>query len=216
MGFTTRQGFFISAIGTDSGKTITSAILVKAIQADYWKPIQAGLPRDTDQVRSLVAEAKTIYYPEAFQLKEPCSPHQAAALEGITIKIDNLKLPEPLSKTPIIVEGAGGLLVPLNNTDVIADLVMKLGLPMILVVNFYLGSINHTLLTLEYIANSSLRLKGVILTGEVNESSWAAIQGRYPKLRVLARIPKLESITKEEIAKVASQLSVTLKQGLGI
>lgn len=161
--------YFITAIGTDSGKTLVSAILCEALQADYWKPIQAGIPRDADFIASHISNEKTNIYPEAYLLNTPASPHAAAKIDGLKIKLEDFK--KPISPNILIIEGAGGCLVPINDNNFVIDLATVFQAEIILVANLYLGSINHTLLTVEAIKKRELKVKGIIFNGNPNPES---------------------------------------------
>src|ERR1700753_1865673 len=144
-----RKPLFVTGIGTGIGKTIVSVILVEKLQADYWKPVQSGDLQDTDsdKIRSLVSNDKTRIFPEAYRLTQPFSPHKSAAIDNVTIDPDAFVV--PVTDNMLIIEGAGGLMVPLNNNFLMIDLIKKLNAEVILVSRNYLGSINHTLLSLE-------------------------------------------------------------------
>ena len=195
--------YFVTAIGTDSGKTLVSAILCEALQADYWKPVQAGLPRDTDTVKSLVSNSITKFYPEAYLLKKPASPHTSAKAEGVQISMTNIKLPE--NQNCLIIEGAGGLLVPLNDYDYVADLIKELRTEVVLVADLYLGSINHTLLTAEYLKQHNMPVVGIIFNGQPNPDGERIIEKKtgWP---VLLRIGQEKEINKEVVKKYAEEL----------
>lgn len=160
------QSYFVTGIHTDAGKTVASAYLQLALDADYWKPIQAGDLDfgDTDRVRSYTGLPAERYHPVRHALRTPASPHYAAQLDGVTISLDDFELPNTNGR-PLLVEGAGGLLVPLNDRETVADLMVKLGLPVILVSRHYLGSINHTLLSIELIRQRGLELAGLVYSG---------------------------------------------------
>lgn len=202
--------YFISAIGTDSGKTFVSAILVEHLKAHYWKPIQAGLPKDTDQVKSLVSNESSIFLEERFCLTAPMSPHAAARIDNIKINLSDFELPKESKDKNLIVEGAGGLFVPINdNPDYVIDLIEKLNLPLILVCNLYLGSINHSILSLEAIKNRNIKLKGIIFNGESNPESEQIIENyviHQLNSKVLLRIQQEKEISKEIVRKYASQI----------
>ena len=151
---------FITGIGTDVGKTIAAAIVTQALQADYWKPIQSGL-EETDKVTvsSLVSNSKTIIHPEAYRLKTPMSPHKAAEIDGVTIELDKIIRPQTSNK--LVVEGAGGLLVPINDDNTIVDLITPED-HVVLVSAGYLGSINHTLMSAELLKARGLNCVGII------------------------------------------------------
>ena len=157
--------FFITGIGTEVGKTVVSAFLCKALEADYWKPIQSGDlgHSDTQKVIAWAGLTASRVYPEAFRLTTPASPHFSAAQDGARIEVDDFRLPE--TKNNLIIEGAGGLHVPLNETETMLDLIKHLAVPVILVASNYLGSINHTLLSLEVLQSHHIPLAGLIYSG---------------------------------------------------
>lgn len=190
--------YFITAIDTDSGKTLVSAILCEALHADYWKPIQAGLPRDSETVTSLVSNNRTRIHPERYLLNTPASPHAAAKIDGIKIQLHDFKVPE--SKNDLIIEGAGGCLVPLNDTDFVIDLIKLLNTKVILVSDLYLGSINHTLLTIEALKKRNIPVKGIVFNGESNPESERIIT-LHSNLPVLLRIKKEAAIDRSVIMR---------------
>ncbi len=161
---------FITGIGTDVGKTIASAIVTQALEADYWKPIQAGDLDNSDshKIQRYIANDKTVIHPNSYKLNTPASPHLAASIDGITIDLKNIT--EPKTKNHLVIEGAGGLLVPLNDKDCIVDLVQK-DYKVIVVSRHYLGSINHTLLTFEALKNRNIAVAGIIFSGDENQST---------------------------------------------
>ncbi len=195
------RGYFITAIGTDSGKTVVSAVLTHLYQADYWKPVQSGKPTDTDTIRRL--NSKAVVHPEAYLLDYPASPHDSAKRQGITIDLDRIQPPQ--TQNLLIAEGAGGLLVPLNDTYDMTALIRRLKLPVIVVVNFYLGSINHTLLSLEYLKQSDLEVEGIIWSGEINAGSQDAIRRRM-NFRELFHVSQLETVHEETVLELAEKL----------
>ncbi|MFW0736581.1 dethiobiotin synthase [Flavobacterium sp. T12S277] len=165
---------FITGISTDVGKTVTSAIVVEALEADYWKPIQAGDLNfsDTHKVKSHISNSKSQFYPNAYELNTPASPHLAAEIDGVTIDIK--KIVEPETTNHLVIEGAGGLFVPLNEKETIVDLIQS-DYKVIVVSRHYLGSINHTLLTIEAIQNRGFEVAGIIFSGNENESTESLI-----------------------------------------
>ena len=197
------MNYFVTGIDTDSGKTLVSAILCEALQADYWKPIQAGTPRDTDAVTSLVTNNTFKTHPEAYLLKTPASPHAAAKIDNIHISLSDFKIPK--SDNTIIIEGAGGCLVPINDHDFVIDIISHLKTEVILVADLYLGSINHTLLTIEALQNRNLTIKGIIFNGESNPESERIIL-LHSKLKCLLRIAKENTVDKSTVKKYVSQL----------
>jgi dethiobiotin synthetase len=160
------KDIFVTGIDTNVGKTIISAILVQALQADYWKPIQSGIigSADVDIVKMLVSNPKSKVHPEAYNLKSPTVPIHSAKLEGIEIDHSNIKLPATSNR--LIVEGAGGLMVHLRRHFMIIDLIKHLNIPVVLVSKNYLGSINHTLLSIEALHSRGIEVLGIIYNGE--------------------------------------------------
>ncbi len=199
-----RKLYFVTAIGTDSGKTLASAILCEALGADYWKPVQAGLPTDADAVRNLVTNPAVVIHAEAFRLMTPESPHAAARREGLNISVRDFTLPP--TNNSIVIEGAGGCLVPINDQELIIDLASHFNAAVILVSNFYLGSINHTLLTIEALKRRSLNVSGIIFNGPRNEESERIIMN-YAGFPCLLHIGAEAAITKEIVKKYAGKLS---------
>lgn len=195
---------FITGIGTGIGKTIVSAILVESLQADYWKPVQSGDLDDSDtlKVKSLVSNTQTVFHPEAYRLTQPYSPHKSAALDGIVIDPSTIKTPQ--TNNTLIIEGAGGLMVPLNDTFLMIDLIQQLDAEVVLVVKHYLGSINHTLLSIEALQRRNIMIKALIFNGEPNESSEQVIKA-FAKCPTLY-IPEIEDVTKGNIANITINL----------
>jgi dethiobiotin synthetase len=196
------MNYFVTGIDTDSGKTLVSAILCQALQADYWKPVQAGLPRDADTVKNLTNNSVRIF-PEAYILKTPASPHAAAALDGVTIELAKFIAPD--TEHDLIIEGAGGCLVPLNDTDFVIDIAPEVADAVILVADLYLGSINHTLLTVEALKKRELPVKGIIFNGKSNSESERIIL-HHSGLPCLLRITPEENIDHETVKRYAEQL----------
>lgn len=199
------MNYFVTAIGTDSGKTLVSAILVEALQADYWKPIQAGFPRDTDAVSQLITNTKTTFHQEAYLLNTPASPHAAAKIDDVVVKAENIFPPK--TENHLVIEGAGGVLVPINDEETILDLVTNLNAEIILVSNLYLGSINHTLLTAEVIKSRGYTVKGIIFNGTPNEESQRIILKKTGFRQLLHVLPEAE-INKETVLKYAQKISL--------
>lgn len=204
---------FVTAIGTDSGKTVFSAILVEALQADYWKPIQSGLPRDTETVARLVSNPISQFHREAYLLSQPLSPHASAAIDGITIDLNTIHL--PVTHNRLVMEGAGGILVPLNQSNFVIELADKFAAEVILVANLYLGSINHTLLSVNELkrraATGKMTIKGIVFNHSPVESSEEIIL-HHTSLPCLLRINTHPSITKDIVKHYAAQLRQTLMQ----
>lgn len=207
---TNPRKYFITGIGTNIGKTIFSAIITEALEADYWKPIQSGDLdyTDTHKVKELISNKKTNFHPEVYSLKTPASPHASAKIDGVTISLEKLSLPS--TKNHLIVEGAGGLMVPINDHDLIIDLVQNLNLEVILVSQNYLGSINHTLLSYALLQSKKIPVKGIIFNGESNKSTEDFILN-YTQLPCLLRIQQEKIIDKIIVKKYAGQLKKTIK-----
>lgn len=165
---------FITGISTDVGKTITSAIVVEALEADYWKPIQAGDLDNSDshKIKSKISNQKSKIFENAYKLNTPASPHLAAEIDGVTI--DLKQITEPKTDNHLVIEGAGGIFVPLNENDTIIDLIQP-DYKVIVVSRHYLGSINHTLLTIEVIRNRGFEVAGIIFSGSENKSTESLI-----------------------------------------
>ena len=165
---------FITGIGTDVGKTIASAIITEALEADYWKPIQAGdlNTSDSHKIKSFISNDKTEIHPNSYALNTPASPHLAAELDSIVIDLE--KIAEPVTENHLVVEGAGGLFVPLNNQDCVIDLI-KPDYKVIIVSRHYLGSINHTLLTIEALKSRNIVIAGILFNGNENQSTESII-----------------------------------------
>lgn len=161
---------FITGIGTDVGKTITSAIVTQSLEADYWKPIQAGDLDNSDshKIQRYISNKKTIIHENSYKLNTPASPHLAAEIDKITIDLD--KITEPKTDNNLVIEGAGGILVPLNNDETIIDLI-KSDYKVIVVSRHYLGSINHTLLTFEALKSRNIQVSGIIFSGDKNKAT---------------------------------------------
>jgi dethiobiotin synthetase len=190
--------YFITGIGTDVGKTVASAILVEALEADYWKPIQSGATTDSDRrtVQSLITNTKSVFHPEVYSLTEPLSPHAAAELDGVEIDLDKIVVPQ--TENTLIIEGAGGLMVPLNYKGLmVVDLITYCKAEAILVSRNYLGSINHTLLSIEALINRNIPIKGIIFNGAENKATERVILDTG--IPMLGRINEEPAVTKEVV-----------------
>lgn len=192
---------FVTGISTDVGKTIASSIIVEALQADYWKPIQAGDLENSDshKIKSYISNTESKFHTNAYALNTPASPHLAAELDGITIDLKNIK--EPKTKNHLVIEGAGGVLVPLNNNDCVIDLIQK-DYKVIVVSRHYLGSINHTLLTIEALKNRQLNIVGIIFSGDENKSSESIILNKTG-VKCIGRIEQEPYFDKNVIKEYA-------------
>lgn len=201
------QNYFITGIGTDVGKTVVSAIFAQALESDYWKPVQAG---DLDHSDSIKVESWTNglkIHPEAYRLQSPMSPHAAAKRDGVEIALTKLIL--PATDNHLIVEGAGGVLVPMDDQgSSYCTWLQQQNIPAIVVSRNYLGSINHTLLTLDYLKSQNIHLEGIVFVGETNTETEAIIE-TVSALPILARIPWTEKLNKEFVQEQANELRQT-------
>ena len=192
---------FITGISTDVGKTIASAIITEALEADYWKPIQAGDLNNSDShfIKSNVKSQKSKIFPNAYQFNAPASPHLAAELDGITIDLKNII--EPKTDNHLVIEGAGGLFVPLNETDFVIDLIQP-DYKVIVVSRHYLGSINHTLLTIEALKNLGIPIAGIIFNGNENLATETLILNTT-QLKCIGRIEEEPYFDQNVISEYA-------------
>lgn len=183
--------YFITGIDTEVGKTFVSAILTEALQADYQKLIQAGEEeRDIDFIKKTIVNTKTVIHPESVFLKYPMSPHASAELQNTTVSLNDLKIAK--TENNLIIEGAGGLMVPINYKETLLDwLKIQTDLEVILVSKNYLGSINHTLLTINTLKQYNIPIKGIIFNGEITPSTEKVILS-------LTDIPYLGRVLPEE------------------
>lgn len=205
------KNIFVTGIGTGVGKTIASAVLVEALQADYWKPVQCGNLENSDSltVRGLVSNPVSKVYKESYRLKTASSPHYAARVEGVKIDIFQCKKPE--TDKSLIIEGAGGLMVPLNDKDSVINLIITLRVPVILVCRNYLGSINHALLSVSLLKQRGIRLLGIIFSGDNFLDNEEIIQ-HFGNAVVLGRIDESDDINKEFIKQQALKLRASLSK----
>lgn len=187
---------------------MASAILVEALEADYWKPVQAGDLEysDSDRVRDLISNSRSVIHPNAFALKTPMSPHASAGIDGIRIGLD--KIMPPSTDNHLVIEGAGGLLVPLNETDTILDLIRP-NYRVVVVSRHYLGSINHTLLTIGALMEAGFT-PFLVFSGDPHPSTESIIESRT-HVPVLGRIPEQSSFTKETVRELARVLRPALE-----
>lgn len=196
--------YFVTAIGTDSGKTLVSAILVTALKANYWKPIQAGSPTDSQTIRKWLPDQDIKFYKEAYALKMAASPHAAARAEDVNICLKDILLPDSPNK-PLVIEGAGGLMVPLNDREFMIDLAQHVEAEIILVADLYLGSINHTLLSVDLLKSRRCKVKGLIFNGPENRTSQEFILN-YSQFPLLLHIQPEKEINHGVINRYALEL----------
>jgi dethiobiotin synthetase len=199
--------YFVTGIGTEIGKTVVSAALVEKLQADYWKPVQSGDldNSDSNKIKNLITNKKTRIFPEGYRLTQPFSPHKSAALDGITIEADKFVMPE--TSNTLIIEGAGGLMVPLNDRFMMIDLIKQLGAEVILVSKNYLGSINHTLLSIYTLGQYDIPVKGIIFNGPKDIYTKDFIL-QYTGIELLGHLPEYEPIDKKAILDAGTHITL--------
>ena len=205
------QKIFITGIGTGVGKTIASAVFAEALHADYWKPVQCGSLENSDStiVESLISNQVTQIHPEAYRLKTASSPHYAAKAEGVEIDIEKCVAPDTANK--LIIEGAGGLMVPLNGHECVVDLISALEVPVVLVCRNYLGSINHTLLSIELLRQEGIKLLGLIFSGDNFLDNEEVIQ-QFSQVKMLGRIDEAKVVDKDFVQHQSTYLRTSLSK----
>jgi dethiobiotin synthase len=194
------KGFFITGTDTNVGKTVLASLLCAALPGRYWKPIQTGAREgsDRDQVQSWAGLDDSQVLPNAYLFDDPVSPHLAAQRAGIEIVLEQFELPAGYSGLPLIAEGAGGVMVPINTQQFMTDLMRHLAMPAILAARSTLGTINHTLLSVEYLRSAGIQMLGVVLIGPVSCDNRKAIE-HYGNVQVIGQIPVLETINRESL-----------------
>jgi dethiobiotin synthetase len=208
------ERIFITGIGTGIGKTFVSAILTKALDADYWKPVQAGYEDGTDSewVANWLTNTGSVVHPEVYRLAKPASPHIAAREEGITIDISKICKQIPQNDRTLLIEGAGGLLVPLNDSQFVADLIKELGAKVILVSRNYLGSINHSLLTARVCREMQMPVIGWVFNDQYLDYEEEIVKwSNFPRI---ASIPWTNNINGTFINSQAAAIRKQLKEFL--
>ena len=200
------RSLFVTGVGTDVGKTVSCAVLVEALQGDYWKPIQCGSLNDSDshKIDSWCRKHKKIH-PETYRLKAPKSPHIASSLEGIRIDLQKFEMPSCQSNH-LVIEGAGGVLVPLNDRDWVIDIPLKLNTPVVLVSKNYLGSFNHTFMSIEVMKHRGINIKGLIVNGPKDQETEDFIEKRTD-IPVLFSIDQQENLGPKEISQIARKVT---------
>ncbi|WP_448661463.1 dethiobiotin synthase [Sphingomonas sp. CJ20] len=195
------QRIVVTGTDTDVGKTVFAAALTQALDADYWKPIQSGLApeSDSDGIARLAGIAPARIRPEAYRLHTPCSPHLAAEIDGVTIDADALDPPPP-GPRPLVIEGAGGVLVPVTRSLLFADLFARWHLPVVLVARTALGTINHSLLSIEALRARGVPILGVAFNGDANPDSEQTIAA-IGKVRRLGRLPRIDALDPASLAR---------------
>ncbi|MCB1530792.1 MAG: dethiobiotin synthase [Rhodospirillales bacterium] len=201
------KGFFVTGTDTDVGKTLASAWLMLKLEGVYWKPVQCGLevPTDEDFVRKITQLSKAHFIDSVHRLQAPLSPHEAAKRENVHIALDDFSL--PAADHPFIVEGAGGLMVPLNEKEMMIDLIERLALPAILVCRSGLGTINHTLLSLEALRKRNLPVAGLIISGPKTPHNRQAL-AEYGGVPIIAEIDYLDPVDRESLLRIKPEVKL--------
>lgn len=196
------NAFFVTGTDTDVGKSVVCAMLMAGLDAVYWKPVQSGLAdgTDTDWIRQITGLPGSRFFPETWRLTRPMSPHAAAAHDGVRIDLSDFRLPGAGEASHMIVEGAGGVMVPLNERDLMLDLIRHLALPVLLVARSTLGTINHTLLSLARLRQAGVDVFAVVLNGPKNESNRKAIE-HYGQVSVWAEIEHIPGIGPHRLSE---------------
>ena len=199
---------FVTGISTEVGKTLASAIIVESLKADYWKPVQAGdlENTDSDKVAALISNTKTQIHKSSFELKTPMSPHAAAAIDGV--KLDANSIHEPETENDLVIEGAGGLLVPLNDEDTILDIILP-NYKVVVVSRHYLGSINHTLLTVNWLQMRGYEVS-LLFSGDENPATEEVILHKTGA-SLIGRIDEEDGFDQTTISKYADKFRETLQ-----
>lgn len=202
-----RKPLFVTGIGTWIGKTLVSAILVEKLKADYWKPVQSGDLHDSDsqKVKSLVSNKNSFIHPETYKLTQPFSPHKSADIDGIEIRPEKFVLPQ--TNNILIIEGAGGLMVPLSKGFLMIDLIKKLDAEVVLVSQHYLGSINHTLLSTFALKEYDIPVRGIIFNGKKDHYSEEFIL-EHSEATFLGRIPEFDVPDKKAIKEAGNYIDL--------
>lgn len=200
---------FVTGIGTNVGKTLVSAILTEALQADYWKPIQSGTIEGQDAltVERLISNPKSKIHPESYLLKEPLSPHYAAKIEGVEIQLNKMEIPK--TSNYLIIEGAGGVLVPLNQHDFVIQIAQQCNAEVVLVIQNYLGCINHSLLSINYLLTNGYKLKYLVFNGDFEDEVKQIILANVNKVKHID-IPYLKQVNQQFIKDLATEFKQVL------
>ena len=198
---------FVTGIGTNVGKTVISAILTQKLQADYWKPIQAGDLNNTDsmKVSQWVDNTISTIHPEAYRLTQPMSPHTAAERDGININLKDIISAETTRN--LIIEGAGGLMVPLNKNDLVVDMISHFQAEAVLVSRHYLGSINHTILSIEALRSRNIPITGIIFNGDDNRDTESIIKS-VCAVPILGRIPDIDNLNQYSVKDAIKYINI--------
>ena len=193
---------FVTGTDTGIGKTLASAILLTGLNAKYWKPVQSGIEdiTDTEWVMEKTGLDDSHFFPETYRLNRPLSPHASAEADGVRIDLNNFNIPQTAGNETLIIEGAGGLMVPLNDHDLMIDLLKKCNTPALLVARSTLGTINHALLSINQLKNYGIDIAGVVMNGPKNSSNRDAIE-RFGDVKVIAEIEEITDINPKNLKR---------------
>lgn len=199
--------YFITGTDTDVGKSVAAAWCMLHLNADYWKPTQSGLkpPTDTQWVQQITGFSHNRFFEETYRLRQPLSPHEAAKRDGLKIDISAFEIPQ--TERSLIIEGAGGLMVPLNRNNYVIDLIQQLEVPVILVCRSGLGTINHTLLSLEALRARKIEIAGVIINGPKTPHNREAIE-EYGDVPIIAEIDQLDEINQKSLLAIKPEINL--------
>ncbi len=204
--------YFVTGTDTDVGKTVASAWLMLHLEAAYWKPIQSGLQeKDIDYIKEYTDAPNTSFFPSTYELAQPLSPHESARRDGVQIEMNEFSLPD--TQQNLIVEGAGGLMVPINRDQFVIDMIAHLNVPAILVSRSGLGTINHTLLSLEAMCKRGIEVAGIIMSGEKSPHNRQALEeytqkGTSGGVPIIAEIDQLEVVNKESLLAIKPEIEL--------
>ena len=194
-----KESLFVTGTDTNIGKTLLSALLVAALDGVYWKPIQTGATEGTDRQTVMrlaeIPESRTL--PESYCFAPPVSPHLAAEVSGVKIDLSRIQRPANVGR-PVIAEGAGGILVPINDSDLMLDLARHLGFPILIAARAALGTINHTLLTVRALRCAKMCIKGVVMIGDRNKDNERSVE-HFGAVPVVGWIPQLDKIDRQQL-----------------
>jgi dethiobiotin synthetase len=204
------RGVVVAGIGTDVGKTVASAVLCEALGADYWKPVQSGtddVAPDSVTVSALIRDGAKRVHPSSYSFKKSLSPHAAADAEGVGIDLD--RITPPTTSAPLVIELAGGILVPLSEEKTNLDLIERLCLPVVVVSQHYLGSINHTLLTCEVLKAHGVTIAGILFNGSVELPGTESVIQKMTGIATIGRLERFEQLTAEAVAAAAQSIELS-------
>lgn len=190
---------FVTGIGTGVGKTIVSALMTEQLKADYWKPVQAGDLEETDgmTVSRLISNSRTVIHPERYRFKLAASPHKAAAFEAVSIRDDDFDI--PVTDNQLVIEGAGGIMVPLSASFLMIDLIQQLDAVAVLVVRNYLGCINHTLLSVQLLLGRNIPIRCIVFNGEMDPDTESFLLQYFTEDIQVIRVPEFQSLSPEAL-----------------